>query len=154
MKRTLFCSVTLLSLWACLTVRPLGAAPTAVQSERPANNKPALGIDLSRLCQHWVHSSEEEQTTGKDQIFRLATAREFPPSRFRMAYKFARNGDCEWLFLSPDDDHHFKPGKWKVEASTKALLKITANGTTKAYRITELSKNILRLTPLPPKQNR
>jgi hypothetical protein len=149
MKRTGFYSVTLLGLWACLIA---GAA--AAQSDHPESNKSAPGIAINDLCQHWVHSNEEEKAGGNVQIFRPAASRKFPPSRFRMAYKFNRNGDCEWLFLSPDDAHHFKPGKWVIDASDKTRLKITADGTTKSYRITELSKNILRLTPLASKPNK
>jgi hypothetical protein len=145
-RRAVFYSLTLLSLCTYLSAKPLVAASET--------NKSPLGIDLNDLYQHWVHSSEEEKTGEKDQIFRPAESREFPPSRFRMAYKFARNGNCEWLFLSPDDAHHFKAGKWKIDASDKTLLQITTNETMKSYRIAELSKNLLRLTPLAPKPNK
>ena len=64
-----------------------------------------------------------------------------------MAYKFTQNGACEFMFLSPSDAHHFKPGKWALDASDQTLLSITAEGTTQSYRIVELSKQILRLTP-------
>jgi hypothetical protein len=36
----------------------------------------------------------------------------------------------------------------------KTLLRITANGTTTSYRMAELSKTLLRLTPLEPKPGR
>lgn len=140
MKSTFFYAVTLLSLGAGLTAKPLVVA--------------APGIDLKDLCQHWVHSSEEEKTGGAVQVFRPAGSREFPPSRFRMAYEFDRNGECEWLFLSPDDAHHFKTGKWVLDASDKRLLQISANETTKSYRIAELTKSIMRLTPLASKANK
>jgi hypothetical protein len=67
-----------------------------------------------------------------------------------MAYKFAPNGGCEWYFLSPDDDHRFKPGKWSIDGSDNTLFQITANGTTTSYRIVELSRKLLRLRPLEP----
>ncbi len=129
-------------------------APASGPSERLEPNKTAIAIDIKDLCQHWVHSREEEQPGGKDQIFRPAASKAFPPSRFRMAYKFTPNGACEFMFLSPSDAHHFKPGKWMLDTRDQTLLKITADGTTQSYRIVELSKNILRLTPLEPKTNK
>ena len=71
-----------------------------------------------------------------------------------MAYKFARNGDCEWFELSPDDAHHFSACKWTLDARDKTLLRITANGATTSYRMAELSKTLLRLRPLEPKPGR
>ena len=71
-----------------------------------------------------------------------------------MTDKFERSGDYEWLNLSPDDASHFKSGKWAIDASDKTLLKITANATTKSYRIVEPSQNILRLTPHTPKPDK
>jgi hypothetical protein len=41
-------------------------------------------------------------------------------------------------------------GKWRRDGGDDALLQITANGTTTAYRIVELSKKLLRLRPLEP----
>jgi len=130
------------------------AASTAAVLEHSATNKPAVGIDVDILCQHWVHSTEEKSTAGKDEIFRPVGSRQFPPSRFRMAYKFTRNGDCEWFYLSPDDNHHFRPGRWMTDAVDKTLLKITANGRTNSYKVVELSKNILHITPLESKPDK
>lgn len=121
---------------------------------RPANGErtkadPKLvEIDTDDLCQHWVHSREEEGPGDKDQIFRPADSKKFPPSRFRMAYKFAKNGDCEWFYLSPTDAHHFKSGKWTVDPKDKTVIKITTEGTTTSFKITELTKEILRLIPI------
>lgn len=114
-------------------------------------NKATNAIDIKNLCQHWVNSREEEDKKASNatvQIFRPAASRKFPPSRFRMAYKFTAKGDCEWLFLAPNDAHHFKKGKWMLDEADKTLLKITKDGVTSSYRIVELTKGILRLTPL------
>jgi hypothetical protein len=109
------------------------------------------GLNIKNLFQHWVHSGEEQKDPyTKKQIFRPATSRQFPPSRFRMAYKFSPNGKCEWLFLDPADDHHFKPGKWEIDVTDGTLLKITADGKTDSFRILELSKDLLRLAPVEP----
>ncbi len=65
-----------------------------------------------------------------------------------MAYKFAPGGDCEFYFLSPDDNHHFRACKWNVGASDRTILRIMENGKTASFRIVELSRTILRLRPL------
>lgn len=108
----------------------------------------AQGINLDDLAQHWVQSSEEQASNGLVQIFRPAGSRVFPPSRFRMAYKFARSGGCEFYYLSPDDAHEFRPCTWRLGANDQTLLQITTNGTTTTYRIVELSRTVLRLEAL------
>ena len=153
MNRTVLRSFATLSLWSCLSTQLLIAAPASAQAAGTKPNGTPLAIDINDLFQHWVHSREEEQPGATFQIFRPASM-EFPPSRFRMAYKFARNGDCEFYFLSPDDAHHFKACKWIISANDKTILQIIANGMTTSYRIAELSGKILRLTPLEPQRNK
>ena len=107
-----------------------------------------LDIDVNDLFQHWVHSNEEEQPGGTIQIFRPAASMKFPASRFRMAYKFARNGSCEFYFLSPDDAHHFRPCNWTISVSDRVILQVSENGKATSYRIVQLSGKNLRLIPL------
>ena len=154
MKRTVLRSFAILSLCSWLSTQPLIAALDSAQATRAKPKGSALAIDINDLFRHWVHSSEEEQPGGRVRIFRPAASREFPPSRFRLAYKFARNGSCEFYVLSPDDAHHFRPCDWKTGASDKTILQIIANGTTTSYRIAELSGEILRLTPLEPQRDK
>jgi hypothetical protein len=129
---------------------PGGADPGPVAGAIP---DPALAVapamvgNLEDLFQHWVHSREEERSRGTAQIFRPAASKEFPPSRFRMAYKFARDGGCEFYFLSPDDGHHFKACRWTISAGNPTILEIIATETTTSYRIVELSGDVLRLMP-------
>src|SRR5712691_9668751 len=113
------------------------------------SSKTLTGINTEYLCQHWVHSHEEEQK-NKNQIYRPKDFKEFPASRFRMQYIFYKNGDCEWYYLAPDDAHHFKPGKWKVDPNDKSILHIIKGETTESYRVTELKKDILRLARIEP----
>ena len=121
-----------------------------VKGEKDA---PAVTVNVKDLCQHWVHSREEEKGQGaKGHIFRPAGSRRFARSRFRMAYKFDANGDCQWMYLDPADRHRFMPGKWSLDAKDKTLLKITSAKPTKWFKITGLSKDILRLTPHTPKK--
>ncbi len=153
MNRTVLHSFAILSLWSCLSTQSLIAAPASAQAVVTRPNGTPLTIDISDLFQHWIHFREEQQPGGTVQIFRPAASMQFPPSRFRMAYKFARNGGCEFFFLSPVDAHDFKACTWTVSANDKTILRISANGITTSYRIAELSGKILRLTPLEPKRN-
>ena len=104
-------------------------------------------IDLSHLFQHWVRSYEEEQPGQAVQVFRPANSKAFPPSRFRLAYKFARNGSCERFVLSPDDAHSFEACAWSISASDRTQLQITGHGSTSSFKIVDLSEQRLRLEP-------
>lgn len=148
MNRTLLRSFAILSLWSCPFTQPLIATPAGAQAVGTKPTGTPLDIDINDLFRHWVHSSEEEQPGGMVRIFRPAASMKFPPSRFRMAYRFAPNGGCEFYFLSPDDAHHFKPCNWTISAGNKVILQISAEGKTTSYRIVQLSEKILRLTPL------
>jgi hypothetical protein len=147
MNRTLLGSFAILSIWSFLSTQALFAAPDTAQANGTKSTGAHRLIDIDYLFQHWIHSSEEEQPGGTVQIFRPAASMNFPPSRFRMAYKFASNGSCEFHFLSPDDAHHFKPCSWTISAN-KLILQISANGISTAYRIAQLNGESLRLTPL------
>ncbi len=96
------------------------------------------------LLRHWVHSSEE-QNNGNERIFRPKGSREFPPSRFRMEYVFRENGECDWYYLSPDDNHRFKKGTWQLDQVDGTILEIKKEDETERYRIKELTKDILRI---------
>jgi hypothetical protein len=148
MNRIALRSFAILSLWSCLSIQSLIAAPASAQAAGTKSDGITLAIDINDLFQHWVHSREEQQPGGKIQIFRPAASMKFPPSRFRMAYKFARNGTCEFYFLSPVDAHEFKACTWKLSTDDGTILQIIGNGMTTSYRIAELSGKILRLTPL------
>lgn len=151
MNITVLRSFAVLSLCSCLTTQALIAAADTARAAGTRSTGTPLDIDINDLFRHWVHSSEEERPGGTVQIFRPAASREFPPSRFRMAYKFAPNGGCELYFLSPDDAHHFKPCNWTIGASDKTILQISANGKTNSYRIVQLTGKILRLAPSGPR---
>ena len=144
-------SFAILSLWSCLPTQALFAAPDTAQAAGAAATGTRRQIDTNDLFQHWVHSREEEERGATIQIFRPVASMDFPPSRFRMAYKFARNGRCEFLFLDPGDGHYFKPCTWTISAD-KLMLQISANRGTTSYKIAELNGKILRFTPLqlPP----
>ena len=60
-----------------------------------------------------------------------------------MAYKLGRHGDCEWFYLSPDDSHRFRAGKWKFHPQRQDH----------GYRIVQLSKDLPRLTPHQAKRS-
>jgi hypothetical protein len=154
MNRTVLRSFAILSLWSCLSTHAPIAAPDTARAAGTKSRGTRPDIDVNAMFQHWVHSSEEEEPGGTVQVFRPAASMDFPPSRFRMAYKFAPNGGCEFHFLSPDDAHHFRPCHWTIGAGDKLILQIGANGESIAYRIVQLNGKILRLAPLGPRQNK
>jgi hypothetical protein len=152
MNRTVLRSFVILSLCSCLSAQTLFGELVTAQASDTKTTGTRRQIDINDLFQHWVRSSEEEQPGGMVQIFRPVALMNFPPSRFRMAYKFAPNGRCQYYFLSPDDAHHFKPCTWKSSADN-LILQISASGKSNSYMISQLTGKSLRLTPLEPSHN-
>ena len=149
-------TVLIFAAGCCGNVVPVAAwqSTSAQETAEIRGDVNRSDINVDALYQHWVHSSEEQQPGGKDLIYRPTTFKKFPPSRFRMEYKFSRNGDCEWLSLSPDDAHRFKMGKWILDPTDKTLLRIITDGTTASFRIATLWKELLRLVPIETKPNK
>ncbi|SMO61689.1 hypothetical protein [Gracilimonas mengyeensis] len=102
-------------------------------------------INLEELTQHWVHSYEEEPQGSDVSVYRPHDYKEFPPSRFRMQYIFEADGYCTWFYLAPDDGHHFRPGKWQLDAQDHKVIIIEQDDEILRYRITELNKEVLRM---------
>jgi hypothetical protein len=121
---------------------------TSAQAQATTARGASPAVHIEALSRHWVQSAEEQRADSTLQVFRPAGSRAFPPSRFRMAYKFAPDGRCEFFFLSPDDAHHFRPCTWKLGAKDRRVLQIAADGRTTSFRIAELSGNVLRIVPL------
>ncbi len=115
-------------------------------------SQPPSDFDSQNLLQSWTHSREEEQPDDSSQIFRPSAFKTFAPSRFRMQYVFKANGECEWMYLDPADGHHLKPGTWKIDQKADRVIRIyDVNGQLTAYspfRIVELGKDILRISPV------
>jgi hypothetical protein len=151
MNKTVLRAFAILSLWSCLSTQALFAAPDTAQASGAAATETRRQIDINDLFQHWVHSREEEERGATIRIFRPAVSMDFPPSRFRMQYKFARDGRCEFLFLAPNDGHYFKRCTCIISAD-KLMLQISANRGSTSYKLAELNGKILRFTPLqlPP----
>ena len=70
-------------------------------------------MNLEHLCQHWVH--EAESSAKGVAVYRPDGVVKPAPRRFRMEYIFHPDGRLEWLYLSPDCRHHFKPGSWRLD---------------------------------------
>jgi hypothetical protein len=147
LQRSLFpafaLALVLFAYSAAFCANPIPATPS-----EQALSKPAEGaINTADFCRHWLRSMEEEKTGGNEQIFRPADYKNFPPSRFRMQYKFDPNGDCMWLYLAPNDAHSLKPGKWSIDERDKSIVRIQMDSKTEAFRITKLTREILCLVP-------
>ena len=103
-------------------------------------------IDTEYLTQHWVHSREEEPEGSDLQVYRPDDYKDFPSSWFRMQYIFEEGGDCEWLFLAPDDGHYFKAGTWQLE--NEDVIVVDKGERTSRYRVVELTEDLLQMRPL------
>lgn len=148
MNRNDFPALAVFGLVSCMSAQALCASPAFAPAAVAESERTQPVLHIKNLLQHWVHSSEEERPGGKVRVFRPAGSMKFPPSRFRMAYKFARNGSCELYILSPDDAHYFKACEWVIDAHRNTILTISAQGVTTSYRISELSGTVLRLAPI------
>jgi hypothetical protein len=121
---------------------------SAVNTPYSNDGNTKIKISTEDLCQHWFHSSEEQGLEAKVQIFRPKGFKALPATRFRMQYIFHKNGDCEWYYLSPDDNHHFKKGKWRIKIKDTSILMIEKDSTIEMYRVIELKKDILRMVEI------
>ena len=112
----------------------------------PDEDDSSSNVNLEELQQHWVHSYEEESQGSDVNIYRPNDYEEFPASRFRMQYIFEADGSCEWFYLAPDDGHHFKSGKWKLNSDDDEVIIIEQDEQVLRYRIVELNEDVLRMT--------
>lgn len=110
-------------------------------------------INLEVLTQHWVHSYEEESQGSDVNIYRPNDYKEFPASWFRMQYIFEEDGSCEWFYLAPDDGHHFRPGKWQLDAEDNEAIIIERDEDVLRYRIIDLNEEVLHMKLIESQQN-
>ncbi len=124
----------------------------------PQPQVPTIKVDMELLCQHWVHSREEqEDPNSKTQIFRRNGSREFRASWFRMRFVFQPDATCSWMYLHPADNHSLKPGIWSTEPTEPDVVYIVdADSKQLLYRlrVLELSNDVLRVTNLPLPEDR
>ena len=122
------------------------------------SNQTSIDIKMEYLCQHWIHSFEEQQDpeADEDQIYRPKDFKVFEARgwRGRETYVLYKNGDGQWLRgPGPDDRSYFDTVKWRVNPNDKSILQIekyyaTQHVRTETYRIVELTKDRLRMTLL------
>jgi hypothetical protein len=124
------------------------AALAACGSLALADSGPRARIKPADLHGHWLHAREEQAAGSAAQVFRREGSREFPPSRFRMQYRFHPGGKLDWFYLAPDDGHRFKQGRWKLEGKDRRTLRLIRDDGTDLFRVEELSKTVLRLAPV------
>jgi hypothetical protein len=137
----------LTSVFAFAESKPHPSDSSSEKDKKNVVEAAPKAFDINHLHQHWNHAIEDERNTDGKLIYRPNSV-PVGLARFRMAYKFSENGKCEWMFLDPSDAHHFKPGTWEIDVKDKTLLKITMDGTTHSFRIIELTKDVLLLSPL------
>jgi len=59
-------------------------------------------IEHAYLFTWWTHSFEEQNVNDTVRVFRPDGYKDFPPSRYREQLRFAQDGTCSYLVLSPD----------------------------------------------------
>lgn len=108
-------------------------------------NLPGPDLVLNDLYQVWVHS-HEENPSGSVQIYRPENSRQFPVSRFRDVFEFKDDGNCRYLFLSPNDAHFMKDGTFVYVPDTGDL---TVNDDTGQavykFRLIQLEDEVMTL---------
>ncbi len=73
-------------------------------------------IDRADVVGGWT--IDQSASTDEIDVYRRSDTFKPPASRFTMAYVFRADGTCDWMFLAPDDGHHFKPGTWQLVGDT------------------------------------
>ena len=133
--RLLVCSSSLMGLLAIILLFSEGGL---------GSGRTLSSFQVDLLAQHWVHSREEDPSLDIH-VYRPDGFKQFPPSRFRMRYIFKKNGECEWFYLAPNDQHHFRLGSWRVDHSTNSVLIIVKANITESFRVVELNEDRLVL---------
>jgi len=121
---------------ACNGDRPVAPAPSA--------------FDPADLVGHWVRSFEEESTEDPNvEWYRPAESHDFPPARFRMAYRFRADGSCQYLRLSPVDAHETRAGTWDfVDSDPRRILITDTEGVVLdhvSFRVVSVNGALLRI---------
>ncbi len=134
-------------VWVLFTLAALSCGCTSKPADKIVkDNQQDGGLDTTMLCKHWYHSPEE-QVDDVNQIYRADNSK-LPPSRFRMQYIFHDDGTCDWYYLSPDDNHEFKPGSWRALSNDPLTLEITKGTSVENIKVAELTNDVLRLTQI------
>lgn len=97
------------------------------------------------LHQQWLNAYEENTTGNEHQLYRPATFKTFPPSRFRMRYTFNNDGSCQYLWLSPIDAHKTKPCSYRFQDNTLYLLSPDKQQKIATLKVLSLTKEKLEL---------
>ncbi len=136
--KTLTITLSVLLLATCLTA---GKATTASAEEKPAI------LDVKLLVDGWSHSREEDEKGVR--VFRRTASKKWPPSRFRMKYKFNVDGTGSYLYLHPTDRHMMMPMRWKIDPVNPREIVITAKHQGKVdktiLKVVELTATALKV---------
>ena len=92
------------------------------------------------LCQHWVHSHEED--TATERVFRPATYK-FPPSRGRLSFELKADGGLIRYAIGPTDRSQTSQGMWRLEDHHLVLLSSPSAGPDQVLEIVSASPDRL-----------
>lgn len=69
---------------------------------------------------------------------------DFPSNRFRQVFHFKEDNICDYLVLSPVDEHYMDTGMWEYNDITRIMLIMDNNNDIKfEFKIIELSEDLL-----------
>ncbi len=106
----------------------------------PCKNRAHMAepVDTKLLCQHWIHSREED--TATETVYRPAGF-PLPPSRGRPGLKFDRDGTFKRIGIGATDISQVKEGVWKVASTGPDHVCVTVDGKPQPIKILELKQD-------------
>jgi hypothetical protein len=98
----------------------------------------AKAVDTKFLCQHWIHSREED--TATETVYRPAGF-PLPPSRGRPGLKFDPDGTFKQIGIGATDISKVKEGVWKVPSAGADHVCVSVEGQPQRIKILELKQD-------------
>ena len=99
-------------------------------------------IDRPMLCQHWIHSHEEDTET--EAVYRPSKF-SFPPARGRKGFELSDDGTLVEYAIGPSDRPLGKPGQWKLDGDQMAMYTESDDEPTSIMTITAVDSEKLVL---------
>jgi hypothetical protein len=103
-----------------------------------------ISAQQKELCQHWIHSHEEDNTEKGYRTYRPSSYN-FPPSRGRDGFEIKKDGTAIDHPIAPTDGNLTVQKKWKVE---KDQLIIEDEKEASRFQIISISQDKLVVKPI------
>jgi hypothetical protein len=99
-------------------------------------------LDISALCQRWLHSREEDTST--ETVYRPASY-SFPPSRGRSGCEFCADGTYKGIRVGPTDTSAVTEGTWRIEDENARRIRVDSDDTSRVLTIVSLNGDRLAI---------